>query len=186
PLLGVEQEPKLTGAVVRSDRWTVRRAAGEEEFEGNVTYDQLGEHLESDWALHKKPENRWMMRGRVRAEKKFENGDIMNLTGETGQFWVLQQKGQMSGNPVRFELNSTSGTYKATALESRYDHTQSRLELLGNTSKSQERPIAWQKGDSWIGTVEAEKIIFFRTPDRMIAEGKVKGWIHETPRGKNP
>ncbi len=57
--------PDMLGGVLLSDTWTVYQDKAEEEFEGNVRYDNAQYIFRADYALSQRKQNRFTARGNV-------------------------------------------------------------------------------------------------------------------------
>ena len=59
--------PDMLGGILSSDRWTVYQEKDQEEFEGNVRYDNEQYIFRADYALSERKQNRLTAKGNVRS-----------------------------------------------------------------------------------------------------------------------
>lgn len=96
-----QQLPELLGGVVSSDRWVVYKEKQEEEFEGNVRYDNGIYLFKSDYALSQRKQNAITAKGSIRIRKKEPSGAYYEVYAEqlfynykTGQATIQAAKGK--------------------------------------------------------------------------------------------
>jgi len=66
--------PNVLGGVVRSDKWIIRRKAGEEEFIGDVSYKNPFYAVSADWAMFRRKRGIVDLKGKVHGTKIEKTG----------------------------------------------------------------------------------------------------------------
>lgn len=105
--------PAALGGVISSDRWVVYKEKEEEEFEGNVHYDNGVYAFRSDYALSQRKKNLLTAKGNVYASYKEEDGA-----------WY-----ELYADEAAYNYRSGEGSAKAAAEE--------RLKLVYHTSEGE-------------------------------------------------
>ncbi len=130
--------PKTLGGVVRSDKWTIRKTKGEEEFEGNVSYKQGGYLFKSDKAVYNKKENKWRAYGNIYSRKTWETGAETECLSDRSEYLSDGMQGaafsENSGKQVRI-IHSDPGYGKWLGFSDRalWNGKENLLTLAGKT-----------------------------------------------------
>ena len=84
PALCAAQDTALLGGMVQSDRWIIRKDKMEEEFIGNVSYKNDIYNIKADYALSRRKEQTFTLKGNVFASQKKDDLPL----GRTREFDV--------------------------------------------------------------------------------------------------
>lgn len=200
----VEEEDvaMLLGGMVKSDKWIIRKYALEEEFIGNVHYENEMYKLQADKALSKRKEKQYELSGNVLLSRS--EGDT-NLTLTAGSVFYDQnkdtglakapQKGQ-----VKIVYTTPDNTYTLLANKVEFSKQASFCKATGNiklsdkenTLKAQSatfdrlsgifealsvRPFVQGKNKDGSYALEADKIIVDTKNGTVKTLGKSQGWL---------
>ncbi len=93
-----QEKSPWAGTVVRSKEYVVRREPRrQEEFIGEVYYNQLNRTATSDWALYDHEDKIWKARGRVHAEMRAEDGEFFLADGHEARHDLKTRLGDLRG-----------------------------------------------------------------------------------------
>ncbi len=110
-----EEKSPWAGTVVRSKEYVVRREPRrQEEFIGEVYYNQLNRTATADWALYDHEDKLWKARGHVHAEMRAEDGEIFLADGHEARHDLKTRLGDLRGKEehgsmVRIERRAAGG-----------------------------------------------------------------------------
>lgn len=107
-----QEKSPWAGTVVRSKEYVVRREPRrQEEFIGEVYYNQLNRTATSDWALYDHEDRLWKARGRVHAEMRAEDGEIFLADGHEARHDLKTRLGDLRGKEdgARIERRTAGG-----------------------------------------------------------------------------
>jgi len=198
------QPTPVSGSVVRSKEWVIRRGENkEEEFIGSVRYESAGTRLTSDWALFKHADRTWQARGAVFLRRESGDGAVYEARGHKGGHDEESKRGYLDPSPGERVLF----TRTPPGLEP--DHGESgrvtwngesrvtlsagakvwgpRLELAadeaiyekesGRLTLNGGRPVLRKMEGEWTTALKADEIVATDAPRRIEAHGRVKGWM---------
>lgn len=195
---------ELAGAVIRSDRWRIRRDLGQEEFEGNVSYRNEGQAFRADWALWDRKRRTFETRGRSYVSRQMPDGELLESWAHEGRYDFAADLGRATSGeePVRFRrtapgadpLNGLSrkaswdGPSKTLSLEEAVEMRGSsetaradRADYLVAERRlrlSGGRPVLEFQGESFDAALQADAVDLLPDSGRAQAQGRVRGWAH--------
>ena len=195
--------PQLMGGVVKSDQWLIRKKAGEEEFEGHVSYRNPHYSFNGDWALYNEKTGVVKAKGHIKGEKRWENGDITRMAGDYAQYHPELRKGVLfadRGKQVDIVHDDRArGLWHARSDRADiYDASnvlwltgKVRIEGQDTNSLSDKavyvssaatlnllgRPAIWGRRDKYDYAIESDRAALLRNEKVVRSEGDVKGWI---------
>ncbi|MFH1618342.1 MAG: hypothetical protein ABIG11_00395 [bacterium] len=147
--------PSLAGGVVRSEKWIIRRDKGEEEFEGNVSYNQGGHQFKADWALYRKNLGRWDAKKNIYGSRLWPDGSRTQCYGDSAEFFQEslpdgRQAGGRSivyaGESLRVKLiheEPSYGIWNSLSDKAVLEQKNSTLHLSGNVFFTREDMQSW-------------------------------------------
>lgn len=201
-----KKTPSLAGGVVRSEKWTIRRDKGEEEFEGNVSYHKDEYDFKSDWALYRKKQGHWQARGSLVGVRTWENGNRTECYGSRGEYFQNTGEGAVFSDPperVRIVHHDLlEGTWQSFSDKALANEKESLLTLSGNVATHGDKshslsdtavydnttsmitftggpPVVWGLRDNYTIALQARIIKVFRSAGDMKASGNVRGWFRD-------
>lgn len=84
--LQTPQIPSALGGIISSDSWVVYQSKQQEEFKGNVNYENDSYAFRSDYALSERKKNLFTARGNVYLKQKEKNGAFYEATGHQATY----------------------------------------------------------------------------------------------------
>ena len=192
----------LLGGMIKSDKWIIRKDAMEEEFKGNVRYENEKYKLQADKALSKRKEKKYELTGNVLLSRK--DGDT-TLTLTAARVYYDQNKdvGNAAGTKkkqVKVVYTMPDNTYTLLADKVEFSKQASFCKANGavkitdkeNSLKAQsatfdrisgifealpERPQISGKNEDGTYALEADKIIVDTKKNTIRAVGNSQGWV---------
>ena len=192
----------LLGGMVKSDKWIIRKDSFEEEFIGNVRYENEIYKIFADRALSKRKDKIYELSGNVflsRTEKDTSltlnaNRVFYNQRKDTG-FAQSSKKAQ-----VKIVYTTPENIYTLLANKVEFSNKANFFKAMGkvqlsdkeNTLKAEEitfdrvsgifealsvRPIVLGKNKDGSYALEADKIVIDTRTERFKATGKTQGWV---------
>ena len=163
--------PPVLGGLVQSDSWIIYQEKQEEEFKGNVSYDNGAYQFRSDYALSQRAKNLFTARGNVFLQQKEPKGSIYQAYADRAQFNYKTQRGTLfsSGkNVVRLHLQDEKGqTASARAKKVSFDLMEKVFVLEGNVYMERPTPEG-------LNTLQAQKVTVKQLEDYSLLEGNAK------------
>lgn len=157
--------PDTLGGVVSSDRWVIYQDKQEEEFDGNVHYDNGVYAFRADHALSQRKQNLFTARGSVFLSKNEPDGSRYEIYADKAVYNYQTGKGRAEASAgKRIKLIYTtkkSGQVTALARRAEFDTKQGTYLLSGKTFVTH-YDAAGQKA-----TLQADRI-FARQGDRYV------------------
>ncbi|MBI5201006.1 MAG: hypothetical protein HY925_05425 [Elusimicrobia bacterium] len=201
-----KSKTKLGVFAIHSDDYALIRKGGViEQWTGKVYYHEYERDVWADWAEHRKDDDRWTLRGRVRAVWRLQDKTVLEAKGhevlqdgerETGSLKPLpgrrlefQRQRPEREAPERGEAEKLSWDMKANrmTLEGRVrtwgpSGTSWSDRAVYDTTRrkldlSGSRPVLVSGAKDWNGAVQADRVIAADNPREVIADGKVRGWV---------
>ena len=164
--------PTVLGGVVFSDRWVVYTAKEEEEFEGNVHYDNGTYAFRSDYALSQRKKNLFTARGHVFARTTDENGTLYTLQADRARYNYATGQGQASAqgkNPITLTYQTAAGDrVTARAQKAEFD-TRQKIYILSGAAF-----ITYQNAAGEESTLQADRITARQQDPYALLEGNAE------------
>ena len=195
---------RVSGAVIRSDKWVVHRKLGQEEFIGNVSYEHEGEAFRSDWALWDKTEQVFHAKGRAYASRLRPPGELLEFWAQQGGYDFKTLEGTAEAGPgdtVRFRRTSETGEIlEGTGKRATWNGEEQTLTVLESVSVrgSSETarceralysvpdrtirltggpPLVAYEAEGMSGVLQAEAVELAPDQGRLWARGAARGWV---------
>lgn len=90
--------PPVLGGVVQSDSWVIYKDKQQEEFTGNVSYDNGSYAFKADYALSERALSRFSARGRVWLRQTERDGSFYEAYADSARYNYKTQKGWLAAN----------------------------------------------------------------------------------------
>ncbi len=201
------QEDFLMGSVVKSDRWTMDRAADQELFDGNVSFRNPKYTLKADRALYDRKARAWDIKGAVDVRRSFEDGTLVEAACDSARYLedsetAFMERGRL---PVRMKYTAPDGQ----ALHGRSDRARAEnrpglMHFEGSFALSTENldiysmkglydrnsetflitdstPMAVGKREGYDFAINSESIKFFKDSRDIKFYNNVTGWVKDNP-----
>lgn len=192
----------LLGGMIKSDKWIIRKDAMEEEFKGNVRYENEQYKLQADKALSKRKEKKYELSGNVLLARK-DKGTTLTLTAGRVFYDQNTDKGLATAakkKQVKVVYVTPDNTYTLLADKVEFSKQASFCKATGNVKltdkdnslKAQsatfdrisgffealpQRPQVAGKNDDGTYALEADKIIVDTKKGIIRTVGKSQGWF---------
>ena len=128
--------PPVLGGLVKSDSWVIYKDKQQEEFVGNVSYDNGAYIFRADYALSERAKNMFSARGNVFLRQNNPDGVFYEVHAARGFYNYNTQTGQLYGNkkePVRLIYYDGKGqTVTATAKQAQFNLNERSYILSGD------------------------------------------------------
>lgn len=168
PKLSSEKLPPVLGGLVQSDSWVIYKDKQQEEFSGNVSYDNGAYVFRAGYALSDRAKGTFSARENVFLRQNNPDGTFYQAQADQAFYNYNTQKAQLTSNgktPVRLVYRDEKGqTVTATAQKARLDLAQKIYVLEKNVRL--ERPT-----DEGTQTVTAQKITLRQLQNYARVEG---------------
>ena len=192
----------LLGGMVKSDKWIIRKDSFEEEFIGNVHYENEMYKVLSDKALSKRKDKTYELSGNVFLSRTEDN---TVLTLNANRVFYNQKKDTGFANSskkaqVKIVYTTPENVYTLLADRVEFSNKANLFKATGkvqlsdkeNTLKAEEvtfdrasgifealsvRPLMLGKNKDGSYALEADKIIVNTKTGRFTATGKPQGWL---------
>ncbi len=192
----------LLGGMVKSDKWIIRKDSLEEEFIGNVRYENEMYKLFADKALSKRKAKTYELNGNVFLSRTADN-TVLTLTAKRVFYNQNKDSGFANGSKkaqVKVVYQTPENTYTLFADKVEFSKQATFLKASGkvklsdkeNTLNAQNvtfdrisgifealdvRPLMVGKNQDGSYALEADKIIVDTKNGQFIAEGNAQGWL---------
>jgi len=117
--------PPALGGIIKSDSWVIYKDKQQEEFVGNVSYDNGAYIFRADYALSERAKNTFSARGHVFLRQNNSDKSFYEMHAARGSYNYNTQTGQLYSNakePVRLIYNDGKDqTVTATAKQAQFD-----------------------------------------------------------------
>lgn len=90
--------PPVLGGVVQSDSWVIYKDKQQEEFTGNVSYDNGSYAFKADYALSERALSRFSARGHVWLRQTERDGSFYEAYADSARYNYKTQKGRLDAN----------------------------------------------------------------------------------------
>lgn len=136
--------PSVLGGIVESDSWVIYKDKQQEEFSGNVSYDNGAYVFKADYALSERALNRITARGNVYVKQTEQDGSFYEAFADWARYNYKTQKGSVKGSkkvPVKLVYRDEKKQL-TTALADHidFDLDTRSFELAGNVRVVREGP----------------------------------------------
>ena len=202
PALCAAQDTALLGGMVQSDRWIIRKDKMEEEFIGNVSYKNDIYNIKADYALSRRKEQTFTLKGNVFASQK-KDGATAQITADnffydnkTGKGYALPKKNaQVSavyttpanrlkafGNKLDFKDKFSVFEMNGNCELDEINNTLYADKMLFNTDSglftaNGNRPVLWGFNPDGDYAIQADTITAQTKEGFFKAQGRVQGWV---------
>lgn len=160
--------PPVLGGLVKSDSWVIYKDKQQEEFVGNVSYDNGAYIFRADYALSERAKNTFSARGNVFLRQNNPDGVFYELHAARGSYNYSAQTGQCYGNkkePVRLiYYDGKNQTVTATAKQAQFNLNE-RIYILSGDVHVQ------RQADEETQTVTAEKVTLKQFQNYALLQG---------------
>lgn len=192
----------LLGGMVKSDKWIIRKDSFEEEFIGNVHYENEMYKIAADKALSKRKDKTYELSGNVFLSRTEDNATI---TLNANRVFYNQKKDTGFANSskkaqVKIVYTTPENVYTLLANKVEFSNKANFFRATGkvqlsdkeNTLKAEEvtfnrisgifealsvRPLILGKNKDGSYALEADKIIVDTKTRKFKATGKPQGWL---------
>lgn len=163
--------PPVLGGVVQSDSWVIYKDKQQEEFIGNVSYDNGAYIFRADYALSERAQSRFSARGRVYLRQNEPDGSFYEAYADSARYNYKTQKGVLTATADKtvkiIYSDAKKQTVTATAKRASFDLNQ-KIFILQDKVRV-ERPTP--KGTE---ILSAEKATYKQDENYAILEGGAK------------
>ncbi len=205
PLIYSQTEEDLSmllGGMVKSDKWIIRKDAFEEEFIGNVHYENEMYKIAADKVLSKRKDKTYELSGNVFLSRSEDNTTI---TLNAGRVFYNQKKDigfatSAKKSQVKIVYTTPENVYTLLANKIEFSNKANFFKASGkvqlsdkeNTLKAEEitfdrnsgifealsvRPIVLGKNKDGSYALEADKMVVNTKTGKFNATGKPQGWL---------
>ena len=169
PKLSAQQLPQTLGGLVQSDSWIIYKDKQQEEFSGNVSYDNGAYIFKADYALSDRAKNTFSARGHVFLRQNNPDGSFYQGQADRGWYNYKTQKGALfaeQNQPVRLVYHNEKGQQMtATSRKVNFDLNQKIYVLEKDVHLEQQTAQGTQ-------TITAQKATLKQTDEYILLEGK--------------
>lgn len=163
--------PPVLGGVVQSDSWVIYKDKQQEEFTGNVSYDNGSYAFKADYALSERALSRFSARGRVWLRQTERDGSFYEAYADQALYNYKTQKGWLSANrkkTVKLVLtNEKKQTVTAYAGKVSFDLNKKIFVLQNNVRVERPTPEGLQ-------ILTADKATYKQAENYALLEGGAK------------
>lgn len=163
--------PPVLGGVVQSDSWVIYKDKQQEEFTGNVSYDNGSYAFKADYALSERAQSRFSARGRVWLRQTERDGSFYEAYADSARYNYKTQKGWLSanrGNTVKLVLtDEKKQTVTAYAGKVSFDLNEKIFVLQNNVRVERPTPEGLE-------ILTADKATYKQAENYALLEGGAK------------
>lgn len=192
----------LLGGSVQSDKWLINREKEQEEFIGNVRYQNDIYSLKSDYALSARKENTYLLKGNILASQNLENiftqikAEEIFYNNKTSKGYILGKKNKQ----IEVLYKTPNNTFNLYGDRADFKRDKNLIEITGyselddlnntlyadtitfNTQSGVfeafgKRPVLWGFGIDGDYALQADKITADTKKVIFKAEGNIQGWF---------
>lgn len=160
--------PPVLGGIVKSDSWVIYKDKEQEEFKGNVAYDNDAYKFRSDYALSDRKKGSFSASGRVYLKQTGEKGSFYEAQADRGHYNYNTQKGALyadKGKRLKLVYRDEQGDVStARAQKADFDLNKKLYNLYGNVVITRPSP----KG---LVTLKAQKVNADQLAEKAVLEG---------------
>ncbi len=163
--------PPVLGGLVQSDSWIIYKDKQEEEFKGNVSYDNGSYQFKADYALSQRAQHLFTARGHVFLRQNEPDGSFYEVHSDNARFNYQTQRGTLSANAKNkitlIFQDEKKQLSKAYAKKVSFDLITKIFVLEGNVYMERTS----QQGTH---TLQADKVTFKQLENYALLEGNAK------------
>lgn len=129
------QLPEVLGGIVQSDEWIIYKDQEQEEFKGNVFYDNGAYTFKAQYALSDRKKNTFTASGNVYAKQEDTQGTVYEAYADYAFYNYKTGQGILKSttkNPVRLILTDKAQTVTAWANQVKFNTTTQVFVLTGH------------------------------------------------------
>lgn len=166
--LSAKDIPPVLGGIIQSDSWIIYKEKEQEEFSGNVSYDNGAYVFRADYALSDRARQTFSADGNVFLRQNNQDGSFYQAQADRGFYNYRTQKGTLSARgkkPVTLVYRNEKGqVITATAKQAQFDIGQKIYVLEKNVRIERPTPQGTQ-------VISAQKVTFKQLQDYARLEG---------------
>lgn len=160
--------PPVLGGLVSSDSWVIYKDKQQEEFKGNVSYDNGVYAFRSDYALSERAQSRFSASGNVYLKQAEPNGPVYQAYADRARYNYKTQKGELRANKgKKIRLIYTDGKQEpvtAYARKASFNLADEIFVLEGDVRVERPTPEGLQ-------TLTAQKATLQQAKNHLVLEG---------------
>lgn len=160
--------PPVLGGLVSSDSWVIYKDKQQEEFKGNVSYDNGVYSFRADYALSERARNRFSARGNVYLKQSEPGGPVYQAYADDARYNYNTQKGVLNANKGKqIRLIYTDGKQEPVtsyAQKASFNLADEIFVLEGNVRVERPTPEGLQ-------TLTAQKATLKQAQNHLLLEG---------------
>lgn len=165
------QIPPVLGGVVKSDSWIIYKDKEQEEFKGNVSYDNGAYVFRAAYALSERALSRFSASGNVFLRQNERDGSFYEAYADKAQYNYKTQKGNLAANGKKtvklFFSDAKQQTVTAYARRASFDLENRVFILQGNVRVERPTPEGVQ-------VLTAQKATYKQLENYALLEGGAK------------
>ena len=161
------QMPEVLGGIVQSDQWIIYKDKEQEEFTGNVSYDNGIYAFKAQHALSDRKQNTVTATGRVYARRKELPSTQYEAFADYAHYNYKTEKGSLKSttkNPVRLILTDDTQTITARAKHVSFNTFTQVFILTGNVHATRVTEQGTQQ-------IQADKVTLKQTENYLYLDG---------------
>ena len=163
--------PAVLGGIVQSDSWIIYKDKQQEEFSGNVSYDNGTYQFRADYALSERAKNRFTARGNVYLKQNDSQGTSYEAYAHYARYNYKNQQGFLRSSASKqiklIFTDEKKQTGTAWADKGSFDLAQKIFSLEGNVRVERPTPAGKE-------TLTAQKATFKQLVNYAVLEGDAK------------
>lgn len=164
----VSKMPAVLGGLVQSDSWIIYKDKQQEEFKGNVSYDNGTYRFRADYALSERALHRFTAKGNVYLRQAETNAPEYQAYADYARYNYKTQKGILTANKGKqirlIYTDKKNGTATAYAKKAEFDLNEQIFILEGNVRVVRDTPQGPQ-------TLTADKATYRQAKNHLLLEG---------------
>jgi lipopolysaccharide assembly outer membrane protein LptD (OstA) len=202
-----DREDFMMGSVVKSEKWTMDRAADREIFDGNVSFRNPKYVLKADHALYDRKTQAWDITGSVYILRTFDDKSVVEANCDSARYLEGAEEAYMDRGllPVRMKHTGADGkVLNGRSDKAKAENRTGLMRFTGNFALSTENldifsskglydrntqtflieestPLAVGKREGYDFAINSEKIKFFRDSRDIKFYNNVTGWVKDNP-----
>lgn len=165
----VSKIPEVLGGIVQSDSWIIYKDKQQEEFKGNVFFDNGIYTFKSDYALSERAKNRFSASGNIYLKQVAQDGNIYEAYASKANYNYALEKGALQGSSrkdAKIIYTASSNLQKITATAKKIDiDMQNKIFVLDGNVK------VVRESAQGIQTITAQKATLKQIEEYLILEG---------------
>lgn len=163
--------PPVLGGLVQSDSWVIYKDKQEEEFKGNVSYDNGTYQFRADYALSQRTKHLFTARGHVFLRQNEPDGSFYQANCNQARFNYNTQKGTFS-SPAKSRVILTFQDSKKQISTAYAQHVS--FDLITKVFVLEGNVFMERISEQGTHTLQASKVTFKQLEDYVLLEGDAK------------